>query len=174
MHGISRGSTTYPLAGPWGSPWPVAPPFAPAGANGPRSVLAPRRRHAWRTTTSMPPTLRTTTTPSPSGEGSICRLGRRKQLDRRMRDVGQCRRGAARRGATRVRSREVVWAVGAGIRVACEPRATLRSHVHRLEAPYGRCCLRVPHVAQHVVFVASELQISSNRTVCGSAGRIAL
>ena len=32
------------------------------------------------------------------------------------------------------KAREVVWAVGAGIPVACEPRATLRSHLHRLGA----------------------------------------
>ena len=73
-------------------------------------------------------------------------------------DVGQCRRGAAERGR---KGRGVLWAVGAGIRVACEPRATLRLHVHRLEASYGRCCLRVPSAALFVVFVASELQISS-------------
>ena len=86
-------------------------------------------------------------------------------------DVGQCRRGAAERGR---KGREVVWAVGAGIRVACEPRATLRSHVHRLEASYGRCCLRVPCVALFVVRVTCELQNSSSGIDCGSAGRKAL
>ena len=42
----------------------------------------------------------------------------------------------------------------AGIQVACELRATLRWHVHRLEASNRRHCLRVPSAALFVVFVA--------------------
>ena len=115
----------------------------------------------------------------PAKERALENIYLKKSRDRRGRapegaraaNVGRCRRGAAERGR---KGRQVIWAVGAGIPVACEPRATLRSHLHRLEASYGSCCMCVPHVAQHVVFVASELQISSNGTVCGSAGQIAL
>ena len=88
---------------------------------------------------------------------------RRKEIGRRMwGNVGEgLRRGAARPGRC----------FGQWIAVACEPRATLRSHVHRVEASNGRCCLRVPSVALFVVRVTCELQISSSGIDCGSAGR---
>ena len=70
------------------------------GPSGPRSVLAPRRRHGG-------PTLRTTTTPlhtfSEWRGKSICRLGRRNAGSSSTGGcVGQCRRGAAERGRKRV------------------------------------------------------------------------
>ena len=60
--------------------------------------------------------------------GSTEPVGRRKALDRRMwvkMYIGEGQR-TAERGR---KAREALWAVRAGIRVACEPRATLRSHI---------------------------------------------
>ena len=87
-------------------------------------------------------------------------------------DVGQCRRGRGAAESGR-EVREAVWAVGPGIRVACEPLMTLCSHVHRVEASYrgslpahDQCCSASQSIC---LSLPSFRQLTgASWTVCGS------
>ena len=143
---------------------------------GPGACFAPRRRHGG----PPPPASRPVAAVRrylvldrllhlfrASGEqGSIRRWDRRKELDRRAADVGhgqsQCRRGALHgegpQGSAHGRSRWFgQWERASRSRASHARAATLRSHVHRVQASNGRCCLRVP---RPVLAVALLLRLS--------------